>query len=128
MKNNSLEDRVTLIRDGHENIDKYNIPKVDIIMYNLGYLPKGDHGIVTRAETTILSIKKALDVLKEGGIMTIVSYIGHEGGKEEYHSVINYLNNLPMGEYLVAKYSFVNQINDPPISIIVEKRIKNGQN
>ncbi len=38
---NFLE-RAELILDGHENIDNYKIENVKLVIFNLGYLPKGD--------------------------------------------------------------------------------------
>ena len=35
------------ILDSHENIDKYVDEKVDLFIFNLGYLPKGDKSITT---------------------------------------------------------------------------------
>jgi len=61
--------------------------KIDAVMMNLGYLPSGDQSITTKLETTIQVIQEAFAWLKPGGIMTIVAYVGHPGGKEECTSV-----------------------------------------
>ena len=42
-----------VIYDSHENILKYVHPMTaDVIMFNLGYFPGGDHAVQTKAETT----------------------------------------------------------------------------
>jgi len=46
-------------------------------MFNLGYLPSGDHSISTRPETTIQALSKAMELLVTGGIITL-SFITEE--------------------------------------------------
>lgn len=119
MKGYSL-DNVRLIEDGHENIDKY-VDSADLIIYNLGYLPRGDKDIVTKGDTTIESLKKAINVLKPGGLILIASYIGHEGGLSENILLEKFLSDLNQKQYNVLKNSFINQKNKPPILYIIEK-------
>jgi SAM-dependent methyltransferase len=116
-----LLDRVVLIEDGHENIDSYIEEKLDFVIYNLGYLPKGDKNIKTNPSTTLVSIEKSLDLLKENGLLLITCYVGHEGGMEEKNSVEEFLSKLNQKEFNVLKYDFINQINSPPVLYGVEK-------
>lgn len=37
----NMEDRIELILDGHENLDKYIKEDVSCVVFNLGYLPRG---------------------------------------------------------------------------------------
>ena len=60
----NLSDRVKLILDGHENMDKYVEGEVSCVLFNLGYLPRADHNIITKPETTIKAIKHSLNLLK----------------------------------------------------------------
>jgi len=64
----NLIDRVTLIKDGHQNMDKYIDCPVKAVMFNLGYLPSGDHSISTRPETTIQALSKAMELLVTGAL------------------------------------------------------------
>ncbi len=116
-----LLDRVVLIEDGHENIDSYIEEKLDFVIYNLGYLPKGDKNIKTNSSTTLVSLEKSLDLLKENGLLLITCYVGHEGGMEEKNSVEEFLSKLNQKEFNVLKYDFINQINSPPVLYGVEK-------
>ena len=77
LEENNLLYRVFLIHDSHVKIDEYIQEPLDLIVYNLGYLPRSDKRIITRADSTLTSVSKALELLKENGIMLIVSYIGH---------------------------------------------------
>ena len=118
----NMEDRVELIFDGHENLDKYVQESVSCIVFNLGYLPRAKHAIITKPNTTLEAIKKGLNLLKPNGIMSIAAYIGHEGGLEEKNYICEYLDNLDQREYNVLHMEFTNQINNPPQLILVEKK------
>lgn len=116
-----LIDRVEIIYDGHENLDKYVKNNVKAVMFNLGYLPSGDHKIGTKVETTICAIEKSLDSLVAGGIISIVVYHGGDSGFEEKDKVIEYLEKLNQKKYSVMKTEFINQPNCPPILVCIEK-------
>lgn len=121
LEESGLINRVKLLNDGHENIDNYINEDLDFVIYNLGYLPKGDKTIKTNSVTTILSIKKALRMLKKSGILLVTVYIGHEGGLEEKEGIEELLSSLNQKEFNVLKFDFINQINNPPILFGVEK-------
>ncbi|WP_446899711.1 tRNA (mnm(5)s(2)U34)-methyltransferase [Clostridium sp. LBM24168] len=113
---------VELINDGHENIDKYVDKKVKLIMFNLGYLPGGDHSIATHCETTIIALKKSLNLLDKNGVIILVIYYGHKEEKIEKSMLEEYTSSLEQRKYNVVKISFENQINNPPFLIVIEKR------
>ncbi|MFZ5352583.1 MAG: class I SAM-dependent methyltransferase [Bacillota bacterium] len=116
-----IKDRVQLILDGHQNIDKYVEPGVKAVMFNLGYLPKGDHSIGTKAETTIAAIEKCLKLIAVGGIIIIVVYYGGDSGFDEKNAVMEYIRTIDWRRYSVLVHDFVNQINCPPIAICIER-------
>ena len=118
---NSLEQRAIVIHDGHENIAKYVDTPIAAAIFNLGYLPGSDHGIVTKPNTTIQAIEQLLTLLKIGGIIILVVYHGHEGGKEERDSLLQYVSALPQKYIHVLRYEFLNQQNNPPFIIALEK-------
>lgn len=117
----NINNRVRLIEDGHENIDFYIDEKLDFIVYNLGYLPKGDKTIKTNKDTTLISLKKSLNLLNNNGIILITCYMGHEGGLDEKDVVEELLSTLDQKIYNVIKFEFINQKNFPPILFGVEK-------
>jgi len=116
-----LIERVYLINDGHENIDKYINEKVDLIIFNLGYLPGGNHEIVTKEETTISALEKSLNLLKENGLLLVTTYLGHNEGKKEDTRIKLYFSSLDQKKFNVLKFEFINQINYPPVLYCVEK-------
>ncbi|KXG76843.1 hypothetical protein AN619_08350 [Thermotalea metallivorans] len=117
-----MADAVELIHDGHENMDLYVFQEVSAVMFNLGYLPKGDHHIVTKPDTTIIAIEKALSLLKRNGIITIAVYHGHEEGMIEKDQVLAYATTLDQNQFHVLRLDFINQKNNPPFLLVIEKK------
>ena len=122
LKGRSLLERVRLIQDSHAHLDKHISVNIDFIIYNLGYLPGGDKAVRTNAEATISSIDKALAIMNPGAIMLVTSYRGHEGGLAEYIAVKEYFEALSQEHYNVFEFLFINQKNNPPITIGLEVR------
>ncbi len=115
-----LCDRAELILDGHENIDRYLSPEsADLICFNFGYLPGGDHTIATRAETSLAAIRKGLEIIKHGGMMSLCIYSGGETGFEEKDRILEYLKELPPREYTVIANEYYNRRNCPPMPVFI---------
>ncbi len=114
LEENNVASRASVILDGHENISSYVQGEVAGAIFNLGYLPGADHDVITKGNTTIQAIEQLLHLLKVGGIIVLVVYHGHEGGKEECDEVLDYVSSLPQKNVHVLRYEFINQQNDPP--------------
>lgn len=96
--------------------------KITAAMFNLGYLPGGNKTITTITETTITAIENILDILKPGGIIAIVVYPGHEEGKRESKTLLEYLKELDQKHYQCLIYRFINHKEDAPYVLAIEKR------
>ena len=112
---------VKIIKDSNEYICTHVKSPIDCVMYNLGYLPKGDKNITTKADETVKSLQAVLDKLAPDGVVTIICYPGHNEGAIESKKVEQYLRELNQKEYDVIKYDFINQINNPPFLLAVRK-------
>lgn len=112
---------VKLILDGHQNMDRYVPQGIRAVMFNLGYLPKGDHSIGTRAESTIEALEKSMELLLPGGIIMMVIYYGGDSGFDEKDAVLEYIRTIDCRKFTVLVSDFVNQINCPPIAVCIEK-------
>ncbi|MCK4259691.1 MAG: class I SAM-dependent methyltransferase [Halanaerobiales bacterium] len=123
-----LLDQVRLIHRGHETIDQDLVfdQYVRAAMFNLGYLPSGDHSIITKSKTTLKALKILTKHLLPRGIITIVAYHGHTGGREELNHLSQFITNLDQHHFEVLQYQFINQINEPPILFVIEKRYHKG--
>lgn len=117
-----LNKRVSLILDSHDNVEQYTEGPIGGAIFNLGYLPNSDDlSIVTKPDTTIRAIHTLLSMLKKGGIIAISVYDGHEGGKEERDALLNYVKTLHQADVHVIRYELLNQRNNPPFLIALEK-------
>ncbi|TYI47080.1 hypothetical protein E1A91_D13G148200v1 [Gossypium mustelinum] len=54
---------------------------VRLVAFNLGYLPGGDKGIITTLKTTLLALEASKKMLILGGLISLVVYVGHPGGR-----------------------------------------------
>ncbi len=122
LEKENLLNRVNLILDGHENIDIYVKDEVSCVLFNLGYLPRAKHQIITKPDTTLKAIKKSLNLLKPHGVISIAIYTGHEGGMDECNAVFDYVSKLDQSNFNVLNCNFVNQVNNPPRLILIEKK------
>lgn len=121
LKEEGLEDRVTLIKAGHEFMDRYLSSPVKAVIYNLGYLPGGDHNITTRAETTLLSFAQALKIIKPGGLIAITMYPGHAAGEEEKEGLLAASKALAKDKFSALHLKLLNRARKPPELLLVEK-------
>lgn len=108
--------------DSHENMTKYaENDSVACIVFNLGYLPSGDHTVFTHAESTIKAIEGGLSLLKKGGLISVCVYYGGDSGYEERDALLPYLKTLDSSKYQVLKLDFYNWTNDPPFPVFIIK-------
>jgi tRNA G37 N-methylase Trm5 len=94
---------------------------VDAVMFNLGYLPGGDHSTITRPESTCAALRASLSLLAPGGRVSVVVYTGHPGAAHEREAVESLAANLSPGEFSVIKLTFMNRSPNAPVVILVEK-------
>ena len=113
-------DNVELFLTGHENVDQY-VASIKAAIFNLGYLPSADKTVITQPHTTIQALEKLCQRLVAGGRIAIMIYYGHEGGDVERDAVLDFVSQLPQQELTVALYKTINQINQPPFLVMIEK-------
>lgn len=112
---------VELINSGHENIGEFVKEKPKGIIFNLGYLPGGDKEITTKADTTIVAVKKGLEMLLPGGLMILIVYVGHQNGKEEAIQLRELVKELNRKEFSSMEINYSSKDNNAPFIIIIEK-------
>jgi hypothetical protein len=89
-----LSSRVTLLQKGHEELAEHVAGPVQVVLFNLGYLPGGDRSIITRPETTAAALEQSLGLLTAGGIVLMSIYPGHGGGADEQTVVESWAADL----------------------------------
>ena len=116
---------VTLILVNHA-LMKDKIPvqyhgKISAIMFNLGYLPGGDKTLITRADSTLMALNSASQLLSAKGIMTILAYPGHDGGDIETDQVKKWCGQLDQQQFKVDIFSSAENNNSMPALFSIYK-------
>ncbi len=111
-----------LILDSHSNMEQYVQPEsADCVTFNFGWLPKGDHSIFTRAETSIPAIEAAMRVIRPEGLVSMCVYYGGESGFEERDALLRYFETIDHRGYTAVVSQFVNRPNCPTIFAYILK-------
>ncbi len=126
LRQEGLEDRVVLLQKGHERLREYVSEKIKVAMFNLGYLPGGDHKITTKPSTTLAALKQVLEILEEGGLVSVVVYRGHEGGTEEGKELCSFVETLDPKKWDVVKIEYPNRSAKSPFLIGIQKKVAGG--
>lgn len=125
LKSHDRFDCVQLVCDGHQHVENYLEPNatLDLVLCNLGYLPGVNKHITTMTQTTVSAIKTTLSRLTpKGGLLSIVCYPGHAEGMLEYEALQLFLAGLDQKQFNIMHSQFINQVNHPPVSILIQKR------
>lgn len=113
---------IILIHDSHENVLKYVKDEITLCVFNLGYLPGGNKKIITTGQSTVRAVENIFQILKQGGIICICAYLGHQGGVQEYEYVKNYLNGLDCDVYNIVEIKHLIRHDDAPRILMIEKK------
>ena len=115
---------ITFLHNSHDIALHQEIKEntIDLIIFNLGYLPGGDHSIITRPHNTIEALNNAFPKLAKDGIITIVAYPGTPEGMEEKEALHEYIAQLDQAKYNVCHWHPINQANNPPELYLIQKR------
>ena len=114
-----LRDRAELICAGHERMKEFVKERAAAVVFNLGYLPGGDHAVATKADTTLRAAEQALELLKPGGVVSLCIYSGGDTGYEERDALLSWLRELDSRRWLVIVNCYYNRRNDPPLPVFI---------
>lgn len=112
---------VDLVAAGHEHLANYLPGHPHAVIANLGYLPGGESGIITRPQTTLSALRQACTALAAGGRLAVVVYTGHAGGCEEGAAVGAFFAALEQDTFQVLQLKVANR-PDAPYLLVAEKR------
>ena len=122
LREQGVDGRAELIHAGHEHMAEYVKGPVKAVVFNLGWLPGGDHGVTTRWETTRRAVESALDLLAPAGVVVICAYPGHAEGERERQELKTFLSGLPNRQYNVLHQRFLNAGAGAPECFVIQKQ------
>ena len=116
-----LVQQVTFFQSCHSKISEF-LPVeikggIQAVTFNLGYLPGGDKQIITRPETTLSALDQSYEYLSENGIISLIAYRGHKGGKREYNLLIELIKKMKWS----CQTCPGNQSENSPVLFIIRK-------
>jgi len=100
--------RARLIRGDHAHLEEIlkeeGASSVDAAILNLGFLPRGDHRITTKPESTCEAISALIRRASECFRLAVVAYRGHPGGSKETEMVLNHLSSHRSSGFLIQTF------------------------
>lgn len=105
---------VQLINDDHQHVNQYIHEKVDVAIFNLGYMPGGDFSIETHAASTLNALNNLLPLMAENGLVFLELY---PHNPKEVATIINFSRTLS-NKYDVVKLDLINKEIAPSLLII----------
>ena len=114
--------RAALYQTGHEHMSETVAQPVRAAVFNLGWLPGGDHRVTTRVETTMSAVRQALRLLLPGGVLVICAYPGHEEGRREKEALEQWMAALPTRQYNVLSQCFPNAGENAPCCYTIQRQ------
>ena len=120
---NYIYNNVVFLNESHSDLDLFVKNEVSFVIFNLGYLPGGDHTIQTSEITTIPAIEKAMSKLKPEGVIVLVIYRGGDTGFSESEAVLSYIKGIDYKKFSVLLFDYPNRPKNPPMVCVIEKKI-----
>ena len=117
---------VTLLQQSHVEM-KLAIPEkyhgqLSAVMFNLGYLPGGDHSVTTETQSSLAAIQDSLELVRPGGVVTILAYPGHSGGNAEAASVQCMIDELSATDFETSVRRSATTRETAPLLFIILRR------
>ncbi len=118
--------QVSLCHAGHETLpiiipEQLHDGGIKAVMFNLGYLPGSDKQRTTNTSTTLAALQAALPMLCQGGIITVLAYTGHAGGREETEAIKAWASTLNKSSFRVDIESHQQGLQASPELITIHK-------
>ena len=100
----------------------HDYPEIHGAIFNLGYLPGGNHSVTTQFHTTLEAIVQIQERLVSQGQIILVLYSGHPQGMQEKSALLERLKVWSQKYYTICHLEYLNQDNSPPSLLIIEKK------
>jgi len=122
-----LDHRVELCQQSHVELARHASPgSVAAVIFNLGYLPGGDHQLTTTSADTLTALDTAAGLLKPAGVICVVCYPGHAAGAGEAADVEAWMAARAADGWRVAKYAMLGTRRPAPFLIAAVRGVSGG--
>lgn len=115
----------TAIQADHGDLAEHLPPgargRLKAVVFNLGYLPGSDHGIMTRPESTLRALATSLEWLAPGGVLSCMAYPGTAEGAEEAKAVEAWVAGLDRREVHVTRIESTGSRRPAPRLLWIER-------
>lgn len=91
------------------------------VLFNLGYLPGGDHQQTTHRSSTLPALQAASTLLRPGGLLSVLCYPGHPEGREELQLIQSTWPSWSTQGWRIATYSLPFTTAPSPVLWIATK-------
>ena len=109
--------------DSHANLLQYVQPgTVDAVMFNFGWLPGADHGVFSRAQSSIPALEAALEALRPGGVLSAILYSGKVIGSDEKTEILRWMRSRPLKQCTALVCGFANWADTAPLPCFLLKK------
>ncbi len=112
--------RYQLVNRCHSELEQFIPGNISCFMFNLGYLPGGDHCITTRSDRVLQALRAAMKLLRPGGIITVVIY-PHEEGCRERRELKKFAENLEESLFRAIYLQNLNTTRPSPSLMVLQK-------
>lgn len=103
----------------HSTFPSQILPEsIQLIVYNLGYLPGGNKEATTCRETTLKSLEQGLSLISPGGAISMTCYPGHSEGALEEKELLCFVQTLSPLEWSVCHHTWLNRRQAPSLLIL----------
>lgn len=96
---------------------------IDIVMFNLGFLPQSNNlDITTKEATTVAAIKQSIQYLSNQGIITILCYRGDKNDPNEFIAIHNLIKSLSKTEWLCQQFDSAKATQTTPVLLLIKRK------
>lgn len=119
---NGVAERAQLFCASHDRMADFVPPQVDLVTFNLGWLPGGNKNITTLLKTTRIAVDAALKLIRPLGLCVICVYPGHSEGDSERLYITDMLSHLTPQAFNVLHSRFLNAGPGAPECFQIQKQ------
>jgi 16S rRNA C1402 N4-methylase RsmH len=125
----SVFERVRFHCQSHETFPReISRNSVALVNYNLGYLPGSPRNditnpIITRLESTVPSLEKAVELIQNEGLLCVTAYPSHTHGDDEALAVSEFFSTLDPLKWKAHSYLPVNRSKSPQLFLALKRSV-----